>query len=311
MRVANATFTVETKHLQLAAMREDQKQLGRKIDVIMRASESSGKSASASFCNWLMRRFSTRQRVATTDASSTRVGSTNSDVHRAVFGLAGAKKGNPAAKLEEAASVMKARIAQLEERAADERKQAVLLQKAGQKAHALRALKKAKAIEAQLESNSASLMAVEQQVDMLAQAAMQQTLTNALASTSKQMKGNAKMLSKAEKAVDEATEVRDLASDLNGVMAEFAQAGAGEADDEELVAELNSMLDETPPPASASSDADADSAKKAEIEMLERKIAAREDADAWRAGLPAAPKNEVKMQEKAKLLAESMVDVEL
>ena len=179
----------------------------------------------------------------------------NVELHRAVFGLAGAsKKVDPAAKLEEAASVMRARIEQLEDRARDQRKVALGARKAGQKQVAMRELKKAKAVEAQVEANQQSLMAVEQQVDMLAQAAMQKTLASALATTSKSMKKDAKALGKAETAIEEAQEARDMATDLNQVMAEFAGGGTQELDEDELMAELEGMVAEEadpPPPVDA------------------------------------------------------------
>ena len=271
-------------------MRKDEaRKLGQHIDNVIRQSEGveQPKGCFPFMCGIFNRmRGHRRTAVATTDlGSSTRTG--NVEVHRAVFGLAGVKKGDPAAKLEEAAVVMKGRIEQLEQRAQEQRAAAMQLQKAGQKAAALRALKKAKQIEAQVSSNQAALDAVEQQVDMLAQAAMQKTLTSALASTSKSMKADGKMLSKAESAIDDATEARDMASDLNQVMAEFAQNGAGDMEDDDLEAELLAMVDSKPPPP-----VDAEAEKQAEIERLESAIAERQRQKETReavASMPAAP----------------------
>ena len=252
------------------------------------------------------------------DSEAAAISSSTSDnvgFQRAVFGLAGVKKGDPAAKLEEAAAVMRGRISQLDERAQGERKQAVILQKAGQKMQALRSLKKAKATEQQLEANQASLMAVEQQVDLLAQAAMQRTLTSALASTSKSMKADGKMIGKAEQAIDQASEARDLANDLNEVVADFANNGASDINDDDLMAELEAMsvADEPPPPPEHEEMREGE--KAAEISRLEAAIAERQDrlaaAKAVRESFPSAPNGAMpskgksrKKEEKAGLLAE-------
>ena len=285
----SVAYSVEEKYRQLRMRKEEHRKLGQHIDNIIRQSEGVEQPKGCfPFMFGIINRMRGHKRtaVATVDLSSTRT-TGNVDVHRAVFGLAGVKKGDPAAKLEEAAVVMKGRIEQLEARAQEQRSVAMQLQKAGQKAQAIRALKKAKQIEAQVASNQAALDAVEQQVDMLAQAAMHKTLTSALASTSKSMKADGKMLSKAEAAIDDATEARDMASDLNGVMAEFASTGAGDVDDDDLMAELEAMVDSEPPPP-----ADKEAEKQAEIARLEAQISerqrARETRDAL-ASMPAAP----------------------
>ena len=309
----SVAYGVEEKYRQLRMRKEEHRKLGQHIDNIIRQSEGVEQPKGCfPFVFGLFSRMRGHKRtaVATVDLGSTTRASGNVDVHRAVFGLAGVKKGDPAAKLEEAAGVMKGRIEQLEVRAQEQRASAMQLQKAGQKAPALRALKKAKQIEAQVASNQSALDAVEQQVDMLAQAAMHKTLTSALASTSKSMKADGKMLSKAEAAIDDATEARDMASDLNGVMAEFAQNGTGDADDEDLEAELMAMIDSVPPPP-----VDVEAEKQAEIARLETQLSARQRARETRealASMPAAPtetpvatteKRAVKKEERAGLLS--------
>jgi len=294
------TFGVDEKYKQLRMRKDEQKKLGVAIDKMVRDAEEGGgqpRGCSAGLCGMFSRwrrRGSVRTAAIDLDAAGMATSSTSVDVgfSRAVFGLAGVKRGDPAAKLEEAAAVMRGRIMQLEERAQVERKQAATMQRAGQRSQAIRALKKAKASEAQLEANQSSLLAVEQQVDMLAQAAMQKTLTSALASTSKRMKADGKMLSKAERAIDDASEARDMATDLNGVMAEFAHSGAGDVGEEDLVAELEAMAaaDEPPPPPPeqvAASD------KATEIARLEAAIAERQvkldEARAAKESFPVAP----------------------
>ena len=180
------------------------------------------------------------------DTASTSAVNKSMEVNSRIFGLAGAKKASdPAHMLEQAASVMKARIEQLESRAAEQRVEAARLMKAGQKQAAMRALKKAKQLEASVAANSASLDAVEQQVDLLAQAAVQKTLTSALETTSKTMQKDKKMVARAEKAVDDVSEVRDMAEDLNAAMNELANHGANDIDEDELLEELEVMMDQT------------------------------------------------------------------
>lgn len=322
-----ASFGVEEKYKQLRMRKDQQKNLGATIDRMMRQAEEGEipKGCGLGICSMISRwRRKGAMPTSTVDleavAASIASGTTSDNVgfSRAVFGLAGVKKGDPAAKLEEAAAVMRGRIMQLEERAQSERKIAVTLQKSGQKAQAIRALKKAKASETQLETNQSSLMAVEQQVDMLAQAAMQKTLTSALASTSKSMKADGKMLSKAEKAIDDASEARDMANDLNGVMSEFAQNGTDALDEDELIAELESMAMDNVPPQPPESQQMSQDEKASEIARLEVLIAERQarvdEVRALQDSFPAAPVGEVapapsngkakkRNEEKAGLLA--------
>lgn len=314
-----AAYSVEEKYRNLRMRKEDQRKLGAHIDDLVRRAEGEDGVGGCTTgpCGWMRRRLAAR-RTAAQEVGAVRVAvgastgtHSNLEMHRAVFGLAGAKKADPAAKLDEAAHVMRARIAQLEERAAEGKAEAAKLMKAGQKAQAMRALKKAKAVEAQAEANQSSLMAVEQQVDMLAQAAMQKTLASALATTSRSMKKDAKALGKAEAAIDDASEARDMASDLNTVMAEFAQTGAGEIDEEELMAELEGLMvedAEPPPPVDAQA---TERARLAEIADLEAKLAARkadrEHNEAVRTAvqaMPTAPTTKAaRREEKAGLLA--------
>ena len=316
------SYTVEEKFRQLRMRKEEARKLGAHIDGLVRQAEGGEVpvGCSAGLCAWLRRRLGKGDGAAAASVGAMMSGSStdsNVGMHRAVFGLAGAKKADPAAKLDEAAQVMRARIEQLEQRVADQRKVAATLMKSGQKTQAMRELKKAKAVEAQVEANQASLMAVEQQVDMLAQAAMQKTLASALATTSKSMKKDAKALGKAETAIEDAQEARDMATDLNQVMAEFAGNGTQELDDDELMAELEGMVaEETEPPPPVDAQA-AERARLAEIAELEAKLAARKAQkettamhSAAVAAMPAAPLDaprangkSAKKEEKAGLLA--------
>ena len=147
----------------------------------------------------------------------------------------------PASKLSEAADAMNRRIVELESRAAECRQEAVDALRDGKQKVALRALRKAKVMEAQVVSNQSALDAVETQVDMLAQADMQKQLASALSTSGKGLRKDKKLLKRAEDALEDATEVRDMADDLNGVMNEFATSAVPEADDDDLLLELQSM----------------------------------------------------------------------
>ena len=116
------------------------------------------------------------------------------------------------------------------------------------------------------------------------------------------------------KADADAAEARDMASDLNTVMADFAHNGAGEIDEDELMAELEGMMAEDaepPPPADAQA---TERARLAEIADLEAKLAARkadrEHNEAVRAAvesMPSAPTGRAaRREEKAGLLAASV-----
>jgi len=324
-------YGVEEKYRNLRMLKEDKRKLGAHIDELVRRAEGDEGTVGCAVgpCAWVRRRMRGRASVGdktavVVEAVRSGASASNLEVHRAVFGLAGARKSDPAAKLDEAAQVMRARIAQLEERVAEGKAEAARLMKAGQKAQAMRTLKKAKAVEAQVEANQSSLIAVEQQVDMLAQAAMQKTLASALATTSKSMKKDAKALGKAEAAIDDATEARDMATDLNTVMAEFAQNGAGELDEDELMAELEGLMaeglmaeDVEPPPPVGAQGQGVEEARLAEIAELEAKLARRkadrahsESVRAAVQSMPAAPLEQprrngkaARREEKAGLLA--------
>ena len=182
----------------------------------------------------------------TTDATSNEVA--RSAAHTRLFGIKGMGLGkkkttDPSAKLREAAVALEDRIAQLEMRASEGRAEAKRYMQANQKAAAIRALKKAKAVEKQLLANQASLDALETQLSMLEDAVVQKTLASALASSSKNFKKQRGILSQAESAIDEAADTRDVVVELQDVMSEFAASGTDRyVDDDELVAELEGMM---------------------------------------------------------------------
>jgi hypothetical protein len=226
------------------------------------------------------------------------------EVNSRIFGLAGAKKASdPAKMLEQAASVMRARIEHLEQRAAESRSEAARLVKLGQKTAAMRALKKAKQLESSVAANSASLDAVEQQVDLLAQAAVQKTLTSALETTSKSMQKDKRMVARAEKAVDDVAEVKDMADDLNAAFVELANHGGNDIDEDELAEELEAMMESA---ADAPVDLDDEGEFAQEPASEKKKLngnGIKQSTSALSAmKLPSVPKAKRVKEEKSKLL---------
>ena len=252
-----APSLIDVKFETLKMRKEEAEILAHHVDEIMKKAHSKSSPGCLAWMASFFKRAQNSRSASTefTSSSSSSSGavsgasssspqdSSSVAVNARIFGLAGAKKASdPARMLGEAASVMRARIEQLEQRAAEQRSEAARLVKIGQKQPALRALKKAKQLEASVSANSASLDAVEQQVDLLAQAAVQKTLTSALETTSKTMQKDKKMVARAEKAVDDAVEVRDMAADLNSALGELAHGGSNEIDEDDLEEELEAML---------------------------------------------------------------------
>lgn len=303
--------TPDEKTRALKERMEEQRRLGATIDQLMRQAEA--EPSGCGLCH-ICRRLSGQQRraamVAVSGAGAATSSTTGSvTTHSRLFGTS---KSNPHSKLADAALSMQNRIQDLECRAASERAEAKRLMGLGSKSSAMRALKRAKATEKQLEANQASLLAVEQQVDLMAQAQMQKQIASALASSSKGMKAQKKLLKHAENAVDDASEARDMADDLGQVMADFASNGNHD-DDDDLMDELRQMMDEPPtqPPEQALQSIGEEEAKKIELEQLEARIAQWDDAEAARQALPDVPgdatskgKAKANSSEKAHLLSQ-------
>jgi len=106
-------------------------------------------------------------------AATARVAGTAGEGAYAVAGdveAGAATKAKKASKLELAVAAVEGRVTELQQRAVDLRAKAKELGVAGQKAAALQALKRARAIDAQAATASASALALERQVDMIEQA---------------------------------------------------------------------------------------------------------------------------------------------
>lgn len=162
-----------------------------------------------------------------------------------LFGVG--KRVEPHEKLTEAASSLEERVRELEQRVLEGKRDAAQAMKTGNKALALRLLKKSKLVETKMVANQKSLDAIEAQLLLLGEAAMQKTLATALASSSKGFKNQSRMIAKAESAIDVAADARDMAAELSDVFAEFGNTDA--SDDIDLLAELNAMVADDPSPA--------------------------------------------------------------
>lgn len=297
--------TAEDKTRILKERMDDQRRLGATIDRLV--SQADGETPGCNLCG-VWRRLTGRQRAHVLSAASEGTltsTATGSVTQSRLFGM---KKADPHAKLSEAAASMEKRIQELELRAQAERAEAKSQMQSGQKPSAMRMLKRAKMTEKQLEANQASLLAVEQQVDLMAQAKMQKEIANALASSSKGMKSQKKLLKNAESAIDDAQDARDMADDLGNVMAEFASNGNGDADEDDLLAELQEMCDSDPNPPMSSAmvdvSLDVEEAKAAEVAILESRLArydASVEAREAVAAMPAAPTSMPKSNGKSKM----------
>lgn len=209
-----------------------------------------------------------------------------------MFGVAVAKK-TPEVKLAQASEAMRKRVEALERRAAEARSSAETSMKAGQKAAAIRDLKKSKMFEKQAASTQSALDALEAQSVMLEQTALQKEVAAALGATAKSLKKEKNLLSKAEEAVDAASEMRDLHEDISAVMAGLGDQTANDYDEDELMSELESMVATQAPASAPSTDSKTERSKlkeelqRAEFEHLER----------IRQKLPNAPTSEVRERE--------------
>lgn len=173
-------------------------------------------------------------------ASSAVAKNSNSLVAR----LVGKAKASEAVRLETALQNVQARMLTLQQRADDARKAAVAAKRAGKTAEAIASLKKAKAVEKQLTTVGAALAALEQQRDMLEETALHKELASTLASTNKSVKVKTKgLLGQAEKASDEAVELRDDVEDISNAFESLIPASSG-PDDDELLDELDALVEE-------------------------------------------------------------------
>lgn len=257
-------FTTAMRDQELDARREAARSMGKDLDVALRklghndeggTRKLAASRARPSCASWLLRvcRFvsnpggAEHAKVRTDEAytSATPVGNATTTTNKlgSVFGL----RVSASEKLASAADTMRARIGELEHRSEWDRAESVRLAKLGQRTAALRLLKRAKATEAIIQSNSNALLAVEQQSDMLAQSQVQKKLSAALASSNKLMKGGARLVASTERAIDDAQDARDVASDVEHAVSDFANASVGDIDDDDVARELDELLQTSEP----------------------------------------------------------------
>ena len=259
-----AVRTVEEKQDTLKRRQEEQRDLGKHIDKLISEGREShdavsmgcgGRGVLPSICRMLSRIFgishrvgavSTKESTATECApvgahATSKRAACGSDISRAVLGLAPSKKSTPRDKLAAATDAMKARVASLETRAAECRTSAQTQVRAGNKAAAMRELKRSKALERQSASTQSAIDSLEAQSDMLEQTALQKEVAAALGATAATLKKEKGLLSKAENAVDAAHELRDMHDDLTHAMSGIADATYVDFDDDDLMAELDKM----------------------------------------------------------------------
>tara|TARA_B100000575_G_scaffold186584_2_gene150279 strand:- start:2105 stop:3022 length:918 start_codon:yes stop_codon:yes gene_type:complete len=302
MQFATQISTLTDKNSAIEKRREAERNLSAQIDRALRIVEDENES-SCNLC-FLWRRLRGTHtignlRTAAVDGD-VKTTVTNSSANRSSFFGSKKKKSNPSTKLQEAAAAMNERIRALEYRAVDSKREAKELMQQGQKQAALRALKKAKGLEKQVSQNQAALDAVEQQVDLIAQAEMQRHVTAALSTSSKDLKGNKEMLKKAETAIDDATEARDMAEDLGSVMNDFAAGTSNDIGDDDLLAELNELMAvvDPPKPPTVLEDTQREAAR-----ALEDRHTAWEEAEKVRRAFPTVSKGKAKVEEKEQLIA--------
>ena len=212
---------------------------------------------------------------------------------QAVFGHKAVSSASSTAsdRLTSAAKSMEAHADSLGEKAAAARSKAKALMAAGKKAEALAWLKKAKQAEAQHSNAVATHAALERQIDVLAESALQKEVATALsASVAVAKKKTVGLLSKTEDAVDAAVELKDFAEDVSQA---FGGLQTDTFDEDELLEELNALTME-------------DEIEEAIATPAPAVVAVAVDASAY----PAAPKNATtKKLERKSLLADDSAAV--
>tara|TARA_B110001450_G_scaffold232007_1_gene234320 strand:+ start:102 stop:1052 length:951 start_codon:yes stop_codon:yes gene_type:complete len=258
--------TVDQKTNALGERQEEQRKLGRLIDRLIAdgnlsqddvASVGAGRGICPTIGRSIARFLGLSQRVAPVVVSTREVqiapvavskdGTSRpcgSEISRAVLGLAPSRVKTPQIKLAAASEAMRARVESLELRVAECRSAATAAMKVGNKASAMRELKRAKMLEKQSISTQIAVDALEAQSDMLEQTALQKEVAAALGATAKSLKREKGLLSKAEGAVDAAMEMKDMHEDLTQAMSGLGDVASNDLDEDELMEELQNMAAE-------------------------------------------------------------------
>lgn len=319
-----AVQNVDEKLQELEKRANQRRALGQKIDRMVLAAECEGAEGCAGrgLCPSIGRGIARLlgiqaiQRAAPVSTADVELGSrsqaparaTGSEVSRAVFGMASSKKKTPQSKLAAAADAMRVRVDHLEAKIEESRAASKELMQKGNKAAAIRELKRSKQLEKQAASTRSVMDAIDAQSDMLQQTQLQREVAAALGATAKTLKKDKQILSKAEGAVEAAHDVRDLHEDITQVMSELDTV-ARDADDDDILAELNSMMKEPDDPGGSGAAVGATGAESEMREIpLDDDAQQREETEAAFDALevvrqyPAAPKG--KPVEKVALLGD-------
>lgn len=315
-----AVRTVEDKNAALKERQEEQRALGKHIDRLISEGQISqeatsigcgGRGVCPAIGRGLARFLGISQRVGAVSTKemeavavekpvvAAKAKKEHSEITKRVFGVA-TKKMSPQNKLAAAADAMKARVEALESRAVQSRKSAQGHMRAGNKSAAMRDLKRSKALEKQALSMLAVMDAVETQSDMLEQTALQKEVAAAMGATAATLKKEKNLISKAEDAVDAASEMRDMHDDLSQVMSTLGEVATNDFDDDELMLELQGMTEDPDDPPLA------EQASMAEKQAVDEKMELQrqrdyEELERLRQQFPKAPTQKV-IVEKQTLL---------
>lgn len=143
-------------------------------------------------------------------------------------------------KLQRVSGVIESRISLYEQRAIDAKGEAQQHLNAGNRAAALRAMKRSKAAEKQVSALFSTSVAIENQSDMLETAGLQREVADALHAGVKGMRKTHKALRDVESVADQASDMRDVSADVQAAMAQLNEAYDDDVlDDDELLAELD------------------------------------------------------------------------
>jgi len=288
---AKRTRKVEEQNYTKALNRR-MSELGLSSDDIEAAKVGCG----SMFCSLFSRvRKHQATRVATTAADATQYGVAQSSTR--LFGI---NRGSTASeKLEKATDQMRIRVQEVDKRVSDAKNESRLAFQRGDKAQAVRMLRKAKASEKQQATAVAALEALERQVDLLAESQLNKEIANALSATAASVKKKTKgLVDKADKAVDDTAELKDFAEDMNSALGGLHVND--DYDDEELMEELKDMVSVPPDPPTSAAQPDC----SADAKLIRDKHAEWDELQSIRASFPDAPQNGPKAQERASLLAQ-------
>ena len=258
--------TVDEKTNALGERREEQRNLGRLIDRLIAdgnlsqddvATGGTGRGICPTIGRGIARFLGISQRagpvaVSTREVHIAPVAVCNdttprhcgSEISRAVLGLAPSRVKTPQIKLAAASEAMRTRVGSLELRVVECRSAATAAMKLGNKASAMRELKRAKMLEKQSISTQIAVDALEAQSDMLEQTALQKEVAAALGATAKSLKKEKGLLSRAEDAVDAAVEMKDMHEDLTQAMSGLGDVASNDLDEDDLMEELQNMAAE-------------------------------------------------------------------